>query len=106
MNSISFANTDLSGSFICWNDILHCNFTKCDFSNADMRANLFEDVSFENANLTNADLRHSWFENCTFAGAKMAGAKVGISSVLDLTPKQEDEIDWYEHDEADEPPGG
>src|SRR5262245_2116933 len=51
---VSFANTDLSGSRMCWND-----FNKCDFSGAD---------------LSDCDMRASHFLGCRFVGAVLRGA--------------------------------
>lgn len=38
---VSFARSDLSESFMCWNDFENCDFTEADLSGCDMRASFF-----------------------------------------------------------------
>ncbi len=82
---VSFKNTDLSESTLCWNDFIEVNFTDADLSGADLRASVFRRAAFVRTNLRNADLRRSSFEACDFRDADMREAK--------LTHKQGEEID-------------
>jgi uncharacterized protein YjbI with pentapeptide repeats len=107
---VSFSDTDLSESHMCWNDFTRCDFSRADLSRCDMRASNFDDCVLRGADLSGADLRQSTFHGCTFAGARMAGAIVyGGSAAHDLIPllskSQLDEIHWAT-DEGEEPPGG
>jgi hypothetical protein len=79
---VSFADTDLSESFMCWNDFEDCDFTGADLSGCDMRASHFRRCTFDRAVLRGADLRRSSFEECTFVGAEMAGAVVDQARTL------------------------
>lgn len=107
INGVSFQNTDLSESFICWNDLLNVNLANVDLHNSDMRSNYFRNVTFKESNLTNADLRRATFENCDFANAIMTDCKLDLVyvSFLDLSPEQRKQIDWCS-DPGEEPPGG
>jgi hypothetical protein len=104
---ISFQNTDLSESTMCWNDFIEVNFTDADLSGADLRASNFRRVAFVRTNLRNADLRRSNFEACDFTDADMRGAKLTRKQAeqILLSDKQQQTIDWQES-EGDEPPGG
>ncbi len=107
ISSISFQNTDLSESTLCWNDFIEVNFTDTDLSGCDLRASIFSEVDFVRANLRNADLRRSSFEACDFTDADMAGAKLTHEQgeAIDLSEQQRQEIDWQDS-QGDEPPGG
>src|SRR5262249_28078690 len=63
---VSFKNTDLSESNLCWNDFNRVNFTDADLSGSDLRASLFCECDFVRTNLRNSDLRRSTFEKCDF----------------------------------------
>jgi uncharacterized protein YjbI with pentapeptide repeats len=104
---VSFRNTDLSESTLCWNDFNEVDFTDADLSGCDLRASIFSQVDFVRANLRNADLRRSSFEACDFTDAEMRGAKLTQEQgeQIDLSEEQRQEIDWQEID-GDEPPGG
>ena len=104
---VSFKNTDLSESTLCWNDFNEVNFTDADLSGCDLRASFFSEVDFVRANLRNADLRHSSFEACDFTDADMRGAKLTHEhgEQINLSEQQRQEVDWQETD-GDEPPGG
>ncbi len=54
IRSISFQNTDLIESTLCWNDFIKVNFTNTDLSGADLRASIFKRVAFVQANLRKA----------------------------------------------------
>src|SRR5262249_13070869 len=71
---VSFANTDLSESRMCWNDFEECEFSGADLSGCDMRASKFIGCKFVGAVLRGADLRRSSFEGCDFSGADLTGA--------------------------------
>src|SRR5688572_5747799 len=63
---ISFRNTDLSESVLCWNDFEGVDFGACDLSRSDLRASNFERVRFVAADLRGGDLRRSSFVACDF----------------------------------------
>jgi uncharacterized protein YjbI with pentapeptide repeats len=73
---ISFRNTDLSESTLCWNDFNEVDFTDAELRGCDFRASIFNAVKFIRANLYRADLRRSTFNACDFTGAIMRGAKL------------------------------
>ena len=43
---VSFRNSDLNQSFMCWNDFVECDFSDADLACCDMRASVFRDCSF------------------------------------------------------------
>lgn len=104
---VSFRNTDLSESTLCWNDFSEVDFTDADLSSCDLRASLFNDVDFVRTNLRNADLRRSSFEGCDFAEADMVGAMFTREQgeEIELSSEQCEVIHWQD-DHGDEPPGG
>lgn len=103
---VSFANTDLSESRICWNDFDDCDFSGADLSRCDMRASIFNGCKFIGACIRGADLRRSSFENCDFTGADLAGAVAEDEDAIDcLTDKQQATMKFVA-DEGPEPPGG
>ncbi|MBX3442227.1 MAG: pentapeptide repeat-containing protein [Planctomyces sp.] len=107
IQGVSFQNTDLSESTLCWNDFADVNFTDADLSGGDLRASLFENVRFARANLRNADLRRSSFVNCDFTDADMQGVRLTPAQAEDLrfSESQRQAIDWQD-DDGEEPPGG
>jgi hypothetical protein len=104
---ISFRNTDLSESTLCWNDFIEVDFTDADLSGCDLRASIFRKVDFVRANLQDSDLCRSGFEDCDFTDADMRGAKMTREQggQITLSDRQQGVIDWQEG-EGDEPPGG
>ena len=104
---ISFKNTDLSESSLCWNDFNEVDFTDADLSRSDLRASIFGKVVFVRANLTGTDMRRSSFLACEFTDADVRGAKLtnkqgeGIA----FSDQQRQEIDW-EESEGKRPLGG
>jgi uncharacterized protein YjbI with pentapeptide repeats len=107
---VSFANTDLSESRMCWNDFEGCDFSGADLSGCDLRASNFKGCKFVGAVLRGADVRWSSFENCDFAGAELdcavAEDEDAIGCVQDyLTDEQRAVMVWTE-DSGPEPPGG
>ncbi|MFQ5502445.1 MAG: pentapeptide repeat-containing protein [Phycisphaerae bacterium] len=69
INHVSFRNTDLSESNLCWNGWNDCDFSDTDLRGADIRASHFIRCRFVRSILTEADLRHSSFEDCQFTDA-------------------------------------
>jgi len=107
INRVSFRNTDLHESNLCWNDFLGTDFTAADLARSDLRSSLFRGVVFVNANLDGADLRGSSFIDCNFEGATMRGAAVAReqSPTMHLSEAQRRAVDWRE-DSGPEPDGG
>lgn len=107
ISRISFRNTDLSESTLCWNDFIRVDFTDADLSVCDLRAALFTGVVFVRANLQNADLRRSTFKECDFTHADLRGAKICRTRIdsFPLSADQKRVIDWQES-EGEEPHGG
>jgi len=104
---MSFRNTDLSESSLCWCDLNGVDFTGCDLSDSDLRASQFIKVEFVRADLRNADLRHSIFEGCDFTDADLRGAKLTYlqGAKLRLSDEQKKGIDWRFMG-GEEPEGG
>jgi BTB/POZ domain-containing protein KCTD9 len=104
---VSFKNTDLADSTLCWNDFHDVDFSDCDLSRSDLRASSFKTARFTRADLRDADMRRSSFEDCDFGGAKMRGVKLTNpqASALLLSDEQRKEIDWQSSD-GEEPRGG
>lgn len=107
ISRISFANTDLSESTLCWNDFIEIDFTDADLSECDLRASIYTRVVFVGANLRNADLRHSTFKECDFTDANLTGAKLtrAQGKALLLSEQQKHVSDW-QASAGVEPPGG
>jgi uncharacterized protein YjbI with pentapeptide repeats len=104
---VSFKNTDLSESTLCWNDFNEVDFTDADLSGCDLRASIFREVKFVRTNLRDADLRRSSFQASEFTDADMRGAKLTREQgkQIPLSDQQSEVIDWQES-AGDEPPGG
>ena len=110
LQGVSFANTDLSESRMCWNDFEGCDFSGADLSRCDMRASNYKGCSFVGAVLREADLRRSSFEDCDFTGAELAGTVAEDADLQGcvqdyLTDEQRGVMAWSE-DEGPEPAGG
>lgn len=107
ISRISFQNTDLSESTLCWNDFIEVDFTDAELSDSDLRASLFTRTIFAGTNLRNTDLRRSTFEECSFAGADLSGAKLTSEQGerIRLSEQQKQAIDWQKS-AGEEPPGG
>jgi uncharacterized protein YjbI with pentapeptide repeats len=97
---VSFKNTDLSESTLCWNDFTEVNFTDADLAGCALRASSFSEIDFVRTNLRNADLRRSSFEACDFTDADMRGAKLTREQAeqILLSDQQQEAIDWQESD--------
>lgn len=110
LTRVSFRNTDLSESRMCWNDFIECDFSEADLSGCDMRASVFRNCKFIRAVLRGADLRRSSFEDCDFTGAVLNGAVADGEDFLDyvcdsLSVEQQDAMALTD-DEGPLPPGG
>lgn len=107
ISRISFKNTDLSESVLCWNDFIEVDFTHADLVECDLRSSLYTRTLFVCANLRNADLRRSTFEECDFTGADLREVKLMRSQakVLSLAEEQLKVINWQKS-KGTEPPGG
>lgn len=110
LSYVRFAGTDLSQSFMCWNDFENCDFTSADLSGCDMRASLFAKCKFRDANLRGADFRWSKLTGCDFTDADMTGTIFDDNSTYKplwnkLSEAQRKVITWEPHS-GPEPPGG
>jgi uncharacterized protein YjbI with pentapeptide repeats len=110
LTRLSFANTDLSGSRMCWNDFIDCEFSRADLSGCDMRASTFKSCKFVGAVLRGADLRRSHFEGCDFADADLTGAvaehEYFIGSVQESLTREQQAVMVWSPDSGELPPGG
>jgi uncharacterized protein YjbI with pentapeptide repeats len=104
---MSFRNTNLSESTMCWNDFIEVDFSDADLSGCDLRASIYSGVKFVRTILQNADLRRATYENCDFQGADMRGAQMTYEQAdqITLSHQQRQEIDWQDSD-GEDPPGG
>lgn len=107
VSNISFKETDLSESRMCWNDFIEVDFTDADLERCDLRKSRFQNVKFVRSNLSLTDMRQSEYDGCDFSHAKMLGTKLTEIQVeqLDLSPEQLGAIDIQLSD-GDEPGGG
>lgn len=107
INRVSFRNTDLHESNLCWNDFLGTDFTDADLARSDMRSSIFQQVIFVNANLDGTDLRRSSFIDCNFEGATMRGVALTREQrpTMHLSEAQRLAVEWHE-DNGPEPDGG
>lgn len=107
ISAVSFRDTDLSESAMCWNDFIDTDFADAVLRGADMRASSYERVSFAGADLRSADLRRSDFIACSFDNALMTAARLTREqgARLLLSETQRADIAWQD-DEGDEPDGG
>jgi BTB/POZ domain-containing protein KCTD9 len=106
-NDVSFQNTDLSESNLCWNDFIAVDFTYAILTRCDLRASDFVGVKFISASLKNSDLRLSYFQECDFTNALMDGTILTFQQgeLLALSDKQRNAIAWT-MDDGVEPDGG
>ena len=107
IRQVSFKNTDLSESCLCWNDFIQVDFTKACLAGGDLRASHYDHVLFINTDLSGADLRGSVFDACDFTNAATKAVKLTRhqGSLLNLSESQCQEIDWQDED-GEEPEGG
>jgi uncharacterized protein YjbI with pentapeptide repeats len=106
IRDVSFVNTDLTESALCWNDFVDVDFTDAMLAGSDLRASIFERVRFVRTDLTNCDLRGSSFIDCDFTDAVVCGAKLSQKddALALLTPDQRALIEILPIGE--DPPGG
>ena len=107
IKAVSFKNTDLAQSNLCWNDFIDVDFTDVNLESSDLRASTFSKVRFIRANLSKADLRRSSFEGCQFDDAILKGAIAHNhqKAELHLSDAQVRQVAWT-NDEGSEPGGG
>ena len=106
IRSISFRNTDLSESCLCWNDFINVDFTDALLASSDLRASNFERAKFVRTDLRKADLRRSTFLECDFTGALLNGAKLDQGNeLLEILSEQQKSVLDYQP-EGEYPPGG
>ena len=107
IKAVSFRNTDLNHSNLCWNNFIKTDFSSGSLAGGDLRSSLFFRCRFNQADLRGADLRRSQFEYCDFAGASLAGAIATRGQLFSgpLSDEQSAMIDWRD-DEGPEPDGG
>jgi uncharacterized protein YjbI with pentapeptide repeats len=107
IDRVSFRNSDLHESNLCWNDFNGTDFSGADLAGSDMRASLFHDARFVAANLDGADLRQSSFTECHFEEATMKRAALTRQqgAAMRLSETQRRQIDWRDED-GPEPGGG
>jgi uncharacterized protein YjbI with pentapeptide repeats len=107
VQDVSFVNTDLAHSNLCWNDLISVDFTDGSLESSDLRCSTFSMVRFVRTNLIKVDLRRSSFEGCIFDSAQLTGAIAHENqrSSLRLAAVQSKEIAWTT-DEGEEPGGG
>jgi uncharacterized protein YjbI with pentapeptide repeats len=107
IDRVSFRNSDLHESNLCWNDFNGTDFSGADLRSSDMRASLFHNVLFVAANLDGADLRQSSFTECSFEEATMKHAILTRQqgAAMRLSETQRQHIDWRDED-GPEPGGG
>jgi BTB/POZ domain-containing protein KCTD9 len=103
---VSFENSELSESNLCWNDFIEVKFSHASLKQADVRASNFRLVRFDRADLSGADLRRSVFESCTFRGANLTGCVFTLNQrrSLSLSKAQEAQVVWKA--EVGKEPGG
>ena len=104
---VSFQNSDLHESNLCWNDFIGTDFTGANLPDSDLRSSLFKNVLFIGSNLNGSDLRRSSFINCNFDRAELKGALLTREQgdVMSLSDIQLKDVDWR-GDSGPEPEGG
>jgi BTB/POZ domain-containing protein KCTD9 len=107
IRGVSFRNSDLAESNLCWNDFADVDFSDAVLAGADLRAARYTRVTFARTDLRAADLRRAEFEACSFDGALMDGARLtrAQGQRLPLSHAQRAAVDWQE-EEGEEPGGG
>jgi hypothetical protein len=107
VEQVSFRNTDLSESTLCWCDFTDVDFTEASLRGSDLRCSLFERVRFAGADLREADLRRSGYVDCDFTDARLDGAILLMQEApaLPLSAAQRRTIAWTT-DMGAEPGGG
>lgn len=106
IKNVTFQNTDLSESNLCWNDFVDVDFTNAILAGADLRASNYTRVHFKQTDLRGVDMRHATFEECSFENSAMEAAVLTRKqgTALSLSTKQNAVIAWRDLD--GDPPGG
>src|SRR5262245_527351 len=107
ISNVSFRNTDLTESNLCWNDFVNVDFSATTLARCDLRSSVFDRVKFIDADLRATDMRGSWFGACIFINAIMNGAVLtrAQASRMAISEAQKAAIDWRDED-GPEPDGG
>jgi BTB/POZ domain-containing protein KCTD9 len=107
LNGVSFRNSDINESNMCWNDFILSNFEFAVLDSSDSRATNFSNCNFRHCSLRQTDLRHSTFSNCSFVNTDFSGAIVTELQLVEmgLTKEQISTID-LRADAGPEPDGG
>ncbi len=107
LERVSFHNSDLHNSRLCWNDFNECDFSDADLSHSDLRASVYRRCSFARCCLVAADLRRASFDDCDWSGADLRAAKGSRaqSKTLNLSEQQTRQVKW-QRGEGAEPEGG
>lgn len=105
--AVSFKNTDLSESTLCWNDFVGVDFREGSLRGSDLRAATFNGVNFSLCDLRDADLRRSSFEDCDFTDSDLRGAKLTPAQAtrMGLSLRQRESVAWQQ-DDGEEPERG
>lgn len=104
LQQVSFRNSDLNQSFMCWNDFVDCDFTDADLTCCDMRRSLFRGCKFIRCKMVAAYLSGSEFDDCDFTDADLRGAIIDTDTDIDLTDEQMNVLECVM--ESPEPKGG
>jgi uncharacterized protein YjbI with pentapeptide repeats len=106
ISHVSFRNTDLTESNLCWNDFVDVDFSATTLARCDLRSSQFDRVKFIGADLRAVDMRRSRFNACIFDDAIMVGAVLtrAQASRMAISEAQKAAIDW--RDEGGPEPGG
>jgi uncharacterized protein YjbI with pentapeptide repeats len=106
VSGATFRGSDLSESFLCWNDFIDVDFGDAVLVGADLRSCVFENVAFCRADLRGADLRRCGFTRCDFDHAVLNGAKLSRSARthVNVSEDQAKVVQWL--DDGPEPAGG
>ena len=96
ISDVSFRNTDLTESNLCWNDFIDVDFSEAVLAYADMRASVFEGVDFTGADLRGADMRRSEFTDCSFRDAQLEEAVLTHEQgeTMELDDDQREAVAW------------
>jgi BTB/POZ domain-containing protein KCTD9 len=111
LHGVRYRNTDLSRSWMCWNDFIDCDFSGANLSGCQMRSSIFRRCKFVGTNLKRADLRGSTIEGCDFTHALLNGARADefyageFELYQRLSEKQRKVMQWSE-EPGPEPDGG
>ena len=107
LREVSFADSDLSESNLCWNDFISVSFRACLLSRSDLRASIYEKCDFTNCDVSGSDLRRASFKSCIFEGTIFNGALLPerLKTECGFSVDQIAKVRWTQ-DEGGEPEGG